>query len=48
MNNIETKIKEATHWVDEHHCTDSALGWGAETSRTSREAEVQWMLRRMA
>ncbi|KAJ7909724.1 hypothetical protein B0H13DRAFT_1877423 [Mycena leptocephala] len=37
MNNVETKIKEATHWVDEHHCTDSAQCCGAETSRTSRE-----------
>ncbi|KAJ7906417.1 hypothetical protein B0H13DRAFT_1880650 [Mycena leptocephala] len=37
---VETKIKEATHWVDEHHCADSVLCWSAETRRTSCESEV--------
>jgi hypothetical protein len=32
--------EEVTHWIDEHHCVDSALGWGAETSGISRESEV--------
>ncbi|KAJ7909735.1 hypothetical protein B0H13DRAFT_1877436 [Mycena leptocephala] len=32
--------EEVTHWIDEHHCVDSALGWGAETSGTSCESEV--------
>ncbi|KAJ7315178.1 hypothetical protein DFH08DRAFT_820777 [Mycena albidolilacea] len=27
--------EEATHWIDGHHCVDSALGWGTETSRTT-------------
>ncbi|KAJ7890017.1 hypothetical protein B0H13DRAFT_1887788 [Mycena leptocephala] len=32
--------KDGTHWVHEHRYPDSALGWSAERSRTSRDSEV--------
>ncbi|KAJ7866105.1 hypothetical protein B0H13DRAFT_1898273 [Mycena leptocephala] len=44
MSKVGMKTEVAMHWVDEHHCTDSALCWGAESSRTNRKSEaVGWM-----
>jgi hypothetical protein len=50
MSNIETKIEEATHLVDEDHYPGSALGWNPETSRTLAGPvdSLRCMLRQMA